>query len=348
MIWETRDWMANTPVSALRKLSRYLTLIISLIALFVLTILLLAVKLPGDWKVPIGKNIITALLTLPLAAWAGVLILRPGQPDAKRLVLFLTGTGLVITLMVEVIVLVGDIGRMNTVFKFYLQVWTLFAVGAAAALGWLLNALPGWYPGWRRVWSAALILLVAGAALYPIAAGRAKILDRFGPDLPNSLDGMQYMESSYYDWQGPMDLSQDYRAIRWLQENVQGSPVIVEANLRDLYRWGSRFSIYTGLPGVVGWEWHQQQQRALTPGAWVSERIAEIDHFYMTASPQEALAFLRKYGVKYIIVGQLERNIYPGPGLEKFEAQNGSLWREVFRDQATVIYEVLENNGNGG
>jgi uncharacterized membrane protein len=150
------------------------------------------------------------------------------------------------------------------------------------------------------------------------------------------------MEYATYDWVETMDLSQDYRAIRWMQENVSGSPVIVEANLRDLYRWGSRFSIYTGLPGVVGWEWHQQQQRALTPGIWVSERISEIDNFYNTSDLQAAQDFLKKYGVKYFVVGQLERNIYPGPGLDKFPAQNGVLWQEVFRDQDTAIYQVTE------
>jgi uncharacterized membrane protein len=59
-----------------------------------------------------------------------------------------------------------------------------------------------------------------------------------------------------------MDLSEDYRAIRWMQDNVQGSPVIVEANCTE-YRWCTRFTIYTGLPGVVGWNWHPQQ-RAFT------------------------------------------------------------------------------------
>jgi len=136
-------------------------------------------------------------------------------------------------------------------------------------------------------------------------------------------------------------LSQDARAIRWMQENVQGSPVIVEANLRDLYRWGARFSIYTGLPDVVGWEWHQQQQRASLPPSWVSNRIQEIDDFYNTTDLGAAKSFLQKYGARYIIVGQLERNQYPGPGLDKFEAANGVLWKEVFRDGNTVIYEVL-------
>jgi YYY domain-containing protein len=345
MIWETREWMADTPLSSLNKLRPYQGLILGIAILLVLATIFLGIKMPGAGSLPIGNGVWVAWITLPLAAWAGALLIRPGQPDAKRFVLFLIGTGLILTLMVELIVLRGDIGRMNTVFKFYLQVWTFFAISAAAAFGWLVNALPEWRPGWRAVWSTVISLLVVGALLYPITASRAKIKDRMQPASPRTLDGMAYMQYALYDWEGPMDLSQDYRAIRWLQENVVGSPVIVEANLRDLYRWGSRYSIYTGLPGVVGWEWHQQQQRALVPGSWISERIQEIDQFYTTTNPEEAQAFLNKYGVKYIIMGQLERNHYTGPGLDKFEALDGVLWREVYRDGDTAIYEV---NGNQG
>jgi uncharacterized membrane protein len=216
------------------------------------------------------------------------------------------------------------------------------AVCAAAALAWLLMALPGWLRAWRRTWQVVLVALVAGAALYPLLASSAKIRDRMFTDAPHTLDGMEYMQYGTYDWQGVMDLSQDYRGIRWMQENVQGSPVIVEANLRDLYRWGSRYSIYTGLPGVVGWEWHQQQQRALVPGSWISNRIQEIDNFYNTSDLGLAKSFLQKYGVKYVVVGQLERNHYPGPGLDKFPAANGVLWKAVFEDGDTTIYEVIE------
>ena len=186
-------------------------------------------------------------------------------------------------------------------------------------------------------------LLVSGAALFTLTATMAKISDRMAEQAPHTLDGMAFMPYAVYtdEW-GPMALEQDYQAIRWLQENVKGSPVIVEANLRNLYRWGSRMTIYTGLPGVVGWEWHQQQQRAVVPGIWVSNRIAEVDAFYLTTDLQEAASFLRKYQVRYIILGQQERGHYAGPGLEKFSDLNGLLWQEVFRYQDTVIYAVLD------
>jgi len=287
-------------------------------------------------------DVYIAWLALPLAALAGVLLLRPEMPDAKRLVLFMVGTGLTLTLMVELIVLRGDIGRMNTVFKFYLQVWTLFSISAAVALSWMIPALPDWRPSWRGGWQILLVGLVSGAALYPIMATAAKIDDRMSEAAPHTLDGMAFMPYSVYtdEW-GPMDLGQDYRAIRWMQDNVKGSPVIVEANLRNLYRWGSRFSIYTGLPGVVGWEWHQQQQRAVIPAVWISDRIREVDEFYLTEDLGAAVEFLRKYQVRYIIVGQQERGHYPGPGLDKFEAADGVFWLEVYRDGDTVIYEVI-------
>jgi YYY domain-containing protein len=336
MVWETRNWMASTPLSQVRKLEPYRGLILAgLVILIVWVAVLLFMKVAIAW------------LVLPLAAWAGLLLFRPGLPDSKRIVLFLVGTGLFLTLVVEVIVLRGDIARMNTVFKFYLQVWTLFSISAAACFGWLLLEWKEWTPSWRLAWQTGLALLAASAALYPLLGGTAKIKDRMAPQAPHTLDGMAFMQTATYDdLNRVMDLSEDYGAIRWLQENVQGSPVIVEGNMVE-YHWGTRNTIYTGLPNVIGWNWHQRQQRAITVENLIENRIGEVNEFYFSTDPARVKAFLDKYGVKYIIVGQLERALYPGPGLDKFEQLDGELWREVYRDGETVIYEVMDPAGQG-
>ena len=137
-----------------------------------------------------------------------------------------------------------------------------------------------------------------------------------------------------------MDLSQDYHAIRWMQDNVQGSPVIVETNCPE-YRWCSRFTIYTGLPGVVGWNWHQRQQRALSAPNLVTDRVDAIGNFYTSTDIDFARDFLAKYDVRYIVLGQLENIYYPGDGLLKFQQYNGTLWKEVYNDTQTTIYEVI-------
>jgi uncharacterized membrane protein len=161
-------------------------------------------------------------------------------------------------------------------------------------------------------------------------------------EAPRTLNGMAFMQyATYDDLNTNMDLGQDYRAIRWLQENVEGSPVIVEGNMVE-YHWGTRFTIYTGLPNVVGWNWHQRQQRASGPDFLVPDRVSAVNEFYLSDDASVAQDFLREYGVRYIILGQLERALYPGPGLNKFEAHDGSLWSEVYRDGETVIYEVSD------
>jgi uncharacterized membrane protein len=142
-----------------------------------------------------------------------------------------------------------------------------------------------------------------------------------------------------------MDLSQDYRAIRWMQDNVQGSPAIVEANCTE-YRWCTRYTIYTGLPGVVGWNWHQRQQRGASAPTAIYDRVSAIGLFYTTQDVESARAFLAKYQVKYIVVGQLERNVYPAfnrveDGLAKFEKYDGKYWKSVYHDANTTIYEVI-------
>jgi YYY domain-containing protein len=328
LAWETRQWMAETPVSALNKLRRYQILIDAGIAIFLMALLYLAYR-----QVEIGW------VALPLAVWAGVLLLRPNLSDVKRVVLFWVGTALLITIMVELVAVHGDIGRMNTIFKFYLQAWLLLAVCSGAAFVWIVQELYQWNPGWRNFFQIGTSLLLAGAFAFTLTATVDKVSDRMANSVPFTLDSITYMKyAQYADFGVTMNLVQDYQAIRWMQDNVQGSPVIVEANCSE-YRWCTRFTIYTGLPGVVGWNWHERQQRTFMTQL-VEERVSEVDEFYTTTDIQSALAFLKEYNVKYIIVGQLERAEYAGPGLDKFESQNGKLWNSVYREGNTVIYQV--------
>jgi YYY domain-containing protein len=347
MVAETIEWMAATPISALSNLVKIRELIIASLLIMLVIMISLGVSLENPVMVGevslIGTGVHTIWLVLPLMVWALLLLLRPGQDLMKGFVLFLIGTGLAITLMVEIVYVAGDIGRMNTVFKFYLQAWTLFAVSAAGSFFWLIDSLRKLKSPLKPVWQTILYILLASAALYPLLGSVAKIKDRMVTDAPPSLDGMSYMAyATYYDLDTPLDLSKDYEAIRWMQENIQGSPVIVEANQVE-YHWGTRYTVYTGLPGVVGWNWHQRQQRTITPHEWVYSRVDDVNHFYDTTDLLAARDFLKKYQVSYIILGQLERAKYLPEGIAKFEEGEGTLWQVVYQNQEVKIYQTLQN-----
>ena len=330
MIWETHEWMASTPVSSLGKLRPYTLLIEGALVVFVLGLLVLAFK-----KISIGW------ISLPIAVWSGILLLRPNLSDTKRFALFLIGTAMLITIVVEVFVVRGDIGRQNTIFKFYMQAWILLAVSAGAAFAWTLPGFFKWLVGWRAFWQTAMIFLLAGAALFTITGTAGKMRDRWIVEAPRTLDAMTFMKYANYDDFGQrLDLSEDYRAIRWMQDHVKGSPVLVEANCSE-YRWCTRFTIYTGLPGVVGWNWHQRQQRVLQ-SLWVEDRVNAVGSFYNSLDTKSALEFLKTHHVRYIIVGQLERAAYDPQGLSKFKAFEGKYWNAVYQDGNTVIYEVVQ------
>ena len=237
-----------------------------------------------------------------------------------------------------------DIDRMNSVFKFYLQAWTLLAL-ASAFLLWRMAAR--WRASGARLTSPAVAWAIVAAALvlcagvYPVLGTRARLADRFHTnDVPLTLDGTEYAQGTVYrDAEGPIDLEADFEGIRWLLENVDGSPVTLEGQT-PLYRWGGRVSVYTGLPGVVGWEWHQIQQRGVH-GRDVIHRVDDVDTIYSTRSPQEAERLLRKYDVGYVYVGQLERLYYPEAGIRKFDDGMGGVLERVYADESTAIYRVL-------
>jgi uncharacterized membrane protein len=70
----------------------------------------------------------------------------------------------------------------------------------------------------------------------------------------------------------------------------------------------------------------------------IQERINDVERAYATSSPQESLAIMRKYQVRYVVVGGLEQAYYPAPGLDKFKAMPEL--RLAYDAGAVQIYEV--------
>ena len=286
-----------------------------------------------------------ALLLATSAVGLGVLAQRTTDAPITAFVTLAAGTAFALVIGLDFVRVEGDIDRMNSVFKFYLQVWVLLAI-CAAYMVWRMGVTSDGSPGkgtlnFRRAWLAVFAVLLLGAAVYPVLGTRDRLRDRFDGNVTSlTLDGVAYVDgTTYRDRNGPIDLEADFDGIRWLRENVQGSPIILEANT-ETYNWGGRVSIYTGLPSVVGWRWHQEQQR------WgyrsqVARRIRDVDRIYSTTHAIEATALLHMYNVRYVYIGQLERLYYPEAGIAKFDdGLNGSL-RLVHNTDSVSIYEVL-------
>ncbi len=343
LLLEFRGWARTWTQEGLRKLEPVAGILVLALVLYLVLLFLLIVR--GYWVAPI-------VLTLIIAS--GLLGLRPGIDAARRVVLILISCALGLTLAVEIVVLNGDIGRMNTVFKFYMQAWLLLSVtsGAAAVWSWELISKKG---SMRIVWQVAVALLLAAAALYPILATQAKWDIRMSKEAPNTLDGMAFMpyvEYSDSDFAGnsvTVPLANDYAALQWMQRNISGSPIIAEAHSGNPYRSiANRVAMYTGLPAVIGWDWHQRQQRAVIAGEFVTDRIQDVNTLYTSADIPQAQKILDKYNVAYVYVGDLERAYYPPEGLAKFETMAAEgLLQIAYQDLGVTIYKVEEPQQTG-
>ncbi len=311
----------------------------SALALYGLATLALVVAL----TVALGMSLTGALLVLLVAALA-LGLRRDGAPE-DRLMVLLFATGLAISIGTDQVAIDGDVGRMNTIFKFYEQVWVLYGVASAVALIRLKDRLLYLSNGLvRHTWIGVLVVFFLMASVYPILGTKARVSQRFDPTIPPTLDGMAYMDHAIYvdtDEQtrrtAQLHFVTDKEAILWLQQNVVGTPTILEGT-RPLYRWGARFSIYTGLPTVIGWDWHQKQQR------WgyqnlIDEREAAVQRLYDDPSPETTLSLLRLYDVKYVIDGELEQGFYPR-ARAKFDSMVGTSLRIVYDRDGVRIYEV--------
>ncbi|MBI5931035.1 MAG: hypothetical protein HY862_17130 [Chloroflexi bacterium] len=356
LLWQTIRWLKAHKVAELRHYG--LAAMAGLLFLPAVLLVTLVMGVFGEYRVFIAA--------LPLFAWCIFLFLLPGQSAVERAIYTIAALALALTMAVEMVVLEGDIGRQNTVFKFYIQAWLLFSIASGVGLAWLIRAAEKWNIMTRGVWQTATAILLSIALLYPIMATQARFLDRMNSkETPLTLDGIAYMEvAPHGEYADPQDqttsvwfnLKGDYQLIRWMQDNVQGSPTIIEAQLSE-YRWGSRISIYTGLPTILGWNFHQRQQRNINLlNNMVWNRANNVQAFYTTTDIQTAWDLIRFYHAEYIVVGTLERIQYrdfrndpdgfkqhQSLGIAKFDQMvNMGLLEVVYQNPVCVMPDIRD------
>jgi len=265
------------------------------------------------------------LILLPLLALsAGTFSRERCNRAPLGFIAILCAAGTVLSILCEVVYIrdayQSPLERMNTVFKFYLQVWLMWSIAAFYAYYHLISHNGAAWHGDNRqkLWAGVLVILIAACAVFPVAA----TLARTGDFAANpALDGMEYMKDKNIG---------DYYAIQWLS-NISGAPVILEAPGRS-YSFGSRVSANTGLPTVTGWVNHELVWRG-DPGT-IKERCRDVRTIYETNDIDEAAQLLEKYNISYVYVGDLEREMYSSRGLDKFE--DTGFFECVYLDSVTI------------
>ncbi|MGO8949012.1 MAG: DUF2298 domain-containing protein [Ktedonobacterales bacterium] len=200
------------------------------------------------------------------------------------------------------------------------------------------------------LWVAILVVLIGAALIYPVLATSA-VTNNFtlAPGTQATLDGTAFMASQPADACTPCATCPPYsgtdrndnQAILWLNTHVQGSPVILEAPGCE-WSYYSRISAFTGLPTLIGWpgghegEWRINWIPEQHEGDILDQRAAVTNEIYTSSNEGTVLALLRQYHVRYVYVGQLERNLYVGANLNRF----GQFLHLVYNRDGVSIYAV--------
>ncbi|MCM3875698.1 MAG: DUF2298 domain-containing protein [Thermoanaerobaculia bacterium] len=243
--------------------------------------------------------------------------LRRATDDRLRPALALAAFGFAILTGCEV-VYVWD--RMNTIFKFHFETWLLFSL--AGALAW-----ETFRASKNLAWRVAIVL-TGCAALFTSATAFAgfRRLDRGGWPR-GTLDGTAYLE---------MTNPGDRGAIEWINANVRGLPVLLEAH-GPSYQDFTRLSMHTGLPTVLGWDYHVYQRGHAQ--AEIDRRKEDLVTAYTSSDEAVVKRVLSRTHVALVAVGNLERRTYAGGNLARFEAWT-DLLTPVYRNPEIVLFAV--------
>lgn len=269
-----------------------------------------------------------------IAFFAVFVALGKRVPQAVRIASVFTYAALLLISGAEICFLMD---HMNTIFKFYNAVWVLLALAVACLMPYLFMRL--WtlrpralaYLAGRPICFALTAIFAAAFAGSVFNMYTMTTFQRVAGPRP-TLDGMAYQY-----WMN----AQEAQAIQWIRQNIRGTPTLLEAH-GSSYGPFTRISMNTGLPTVLGWDYHVQQRG--TPHSSVAERQAAINDIYSAPDPESAIAAMQLLGVDLIYIGQLERDLYERGtynkvGLSKWD-QHPDVFQPLYRSGTSVVYKT--------
>lgn len=218
----------------------------------------------------------------------------------------------------------GSFKRANTMFKLSYQAFILFGMTMSYAI---VRGIYGGKTRGKRVFSLILLLcLLMTSGYFGIAAKNG-----FGywTDSGNlkGLNGGEYLK----------DINiKDYNAANWINQNIEGSPVMLETYGDSYNPDYCRISASTGLPTILGWRTHEWLWRSSGTMEYpedMKERSIDTDIIYTSNDKDTVRELIKEYNVEYIYVGDTEREKYGDP--EKYAYP---LNHNMLQSLGTVIY----------
>lgn len=205
--------------------------------------------------------------------------------------------------------------RTNTMFKIHFQAWVLLSLVAVVL----------WWKGRFFAKNILLKILLSLVAVFLIFAQGIYIFQGF----KDASDNWKH----FYGLDGRRILIRDHPgdayAIDWLQGNIKGQPIILEA-VGPSYTNYARVSSWTGLPTVLGWPTHQWQWRgSYEPYQRLESLVRDI---YQTTNIEKARGQLALNNISYLYIGSLEKTAYP-----QLNMVNLTLLGEVIYNSDTVV-----------
>jgi len=297
---------------------------------------------------------------------------KTNPADILVLILFTCAIGLI---AIPEFVYVQDIyptdPRGNTMFKLCFQAFIMLAIGVGYTFTrmFLCKGKKGYYRSRALALSGVLLI---GAFMYPFHA------IPYGLGTPHfsnyvGLDGISYMrthreqltwltfeqfpegeepEGEPHEWPLVYSLRDDYEIVRFINANIEGQPVIAEADFFSYSTFG-RVAAKTGLPSVFNWEKHQTLWRnhlkeyVLIGDEYfetypeLEERSNDLRILYTTDDIDIARYIIRKYNISYIMVGELERARYRGEINEYMLRSLGEILIEANSAYLIAVGDIL-------